>query len=183
MARVSTTIWTILGAVLLYGFILRWVWLTSRRLELMRAYEEKMAALEAEHEGDTPLPQNEALDLESIDTQTRRLVSTLLVWATIAGLWVSWVDILPALGFLESFVLWDTKSVTDGATITVPVTALDLSIALILALLSLAAARNLPGLLKLPCYDDCRSMQGRGTPSQQRFSTSSSAPVSSLFSI
>ena len=149
VARVSTTIWTILGAVLLYGFILRWVWLTSRRLELMRAYEEKMAALEAEHEGDTPLPQNEALDLESIDAQTRRLVSTLLVWATIAGLWVSWVDILPALGFLESFVLWDTNSVTDGATITVPVTALDLSIALILALLSLAAARNLPGLLEV----------------------------------
>ena len=147
--RVNATIWTILGAVLLYGFILRWVWLTSRRLELMRAYEQKIAALEAEDEGDTPLPQNEALDLESIDTQTRRLVSTLLVWATIAGLWVSWVDILPALGFLENFALWDTTTVSDGATLTVPVTALDLSIALILALLSLAAARNLPGLLEV----------------------------------
>ena len=68
----------------------------SRRLELVRAYEEKMAALEAEHEGDTPFQKRGVRP--RVDRCTNaRLVSTLLVWATIAGLWVSWVDILPAL--------------------------------------------------------------------------------------
>ena len=85
-----------------------------------------------------------------------------LVIASLAALWGVWVNVLPALKYLDNFEVGST-SVTTTETVTAldgtqeertvtrqePVTVADLLWALVIALLTITAARNLPGLLEV----------------------------------
>ncbi|NKC15925.1 MAG: mechanosensitive ion channel [Gammaproteobacteria bacterium] len=156
-AYINTTVWIVVGAVLLYGLILRWLWTTTRRLELEREYErriterEKTTHEQAEHEEDDPASADERpkLDLKSIDLQTRRLVSTLLSWSVVAGLWLVWADVLPALSGFDNIDLWQQAAVRDGQLTLIPVTFSDIALAMLAGIVAFAAARNLPGVLEL----------------------------------
>ncbi len=97
---------------------------------------------------------------------------------SLVGVWVIWVDVLPALRFLDRWPVWwatvevsetETASVTtpsptgvspvatDSAmTATdepreevIPVTIVHLTVAILIAILTIAAARNVPGLMEL----------------------------------
>ncbi len=147
-----------------YGLILRWLGLARRALAMDQA-RKRLAALKARTgEGEQPeaLQQEVEVDLAKVDVQTQRLVRSLLVLAFLVGVWVIWAETLPALNILNGIELpWKTtRSVehsvmVDGETVEqredveVPVTGVHVLAAVLIAVMTLAATRNLPGLLEI----------------------------------
>ena len=103
-----------------------------RRLALQAALERR-AARKAERENPTEQAASgtgepddiEAVDLASLDEQTRKLASALLFIGAAAVLWLIWSPVLPAFGVMDSINLWDYPGVVDGEERRIPVTVAD----------------------------------------------------------
>jgi potassium efflux system protein len=123
---------------------LRWL-LVSRRRYAMEQARQQREAREAAEAGATPQteedPADRAIRLATINEQTRQLVNVTSTLAVVAGLYVAWIDIFPALGILNTVVLW-----TKGQSV---VTLANLGSMLLLLAITFVAARNLPGLLEI----------------------------------
>ena len=65
------------------------------------------------------------------------------------GLWLTWVDVLPALNALNDIALWNTTQTRDGETLVLPVTLVDVLMGLLFATVAYISAKNLPGALEL----------------------------------
>lgn len=120
--------------------VLRALVLTRRRIAMAQAAERRKAAAAAKEAGDEPaaVPVEEQLiDVHSVAAQTRSLVRSLLSFAIAVGIWITWVDVLPALGIFKSVVLWEN------------ITLADTLLALIVFAVTFLAARNLPGVIQL----------------------------------
>jgi len=121
---------------------------------------------------------SEEMNTYTMNLQTRRLFSTLTLAALLLGLWFIWSDVLPALRALDRVVLWRTAvagapappSASGGpapgpvtakegeespplaassARKTMAITLADLLLAVLIAAVTIAATRNLPGLLEI----------------------------------
>jgi potassium-dependent mechanosensitive channel len=166
--RVQRTAWLIVAATYLHALFSRWLMLRHRRLRIEEARERLAAAQEtaaALPEGGAPLPDVDAgrADIDAINEQSQRLLTTILAVGCLVGLWWIWVDVLPAIRFLDRWPLWDTtvqtvKEETDDVTReTGPrlvyevhsVTIASLIQLLVVILLTTTAARNVPGLLEM----------------------------------
>jgi potassium efflux system protein len=149
------TIWLILGIVTVKMLVLRWLILTRRKLALQVAREKRAAireALEAAHteeEMGMVAVEKEALDLASIDVQTRKLLNVGAVLSAAVGAWLIWSEVLPALGILDQISVWQTTLSIDGVVKVMPITLADLGLAVVIAVLTAVAAKNLPGVLEL----------------------------------
>jgi potassium-dependent mechanosensitive channel len=89
------------------------------------------------------------LDLTTINLQTRRFVQTALIASVAAGLCLIWLDVLPALSFLN-VPLWQTAvEGADGAKHNEPIDVVRLLEAAIAVALTFVATRNIPGLLEI----------------------------------
>ena len=168
--------------VIVKALLLRALMLRRRSLSMeqakARAAEASAAEGDAAAEGAvagivTSAPQ---ADLTTHSKQTQRLVTTGLFAATAVGLWVIWVQVLPALGMLDRYPLWRNSAVsTADASSNVPVnhsgpapmvtepsaasandsaedsvtTLSDLGVAILVAFVTFVLARNGPGLLEI----------------------------------
>jgi potassium-dependent mechanosensitive channel len=176
--RLQGTLWLILGCILVRAFLLRWLRVARRRLALEQL---RRTADRNETTGTVPLvavthraATNRAatnrtdgagaLTLSAMDVQTRRLLTSFTVLALVVGAWWIWSDLLPALKFLDrwqlySYVVTTTETVSqeDGPPKVVDVrhlewiTVSDLAWASLFLLMTIIAARNLPGLLEISC--------------------------------
>jgi potassium-dependent mechanosensitive channel len=169
-ARMVVSVYMLLGLFLLGSFLLRWVQVNRRKLSMANA-RRRRAALQLQNNsgGDTASPTvatdsvKTEHDLAALNLQTRRLVEHSLALAGLFAIWFIWVDVLPALGFLNSVEVWKT---TVNVTETVPgadnsaaftrtvqkteaVTLAHLALAILVLSTTLIAARNIPGLLEM----------------------------------
>jgi potassium efflux system protein len=142
-------------------FFLRWSLVARRRVafERLRIAE----AARAGSAGDVaPADEGDPLDLGMADAQTTRLLKSAAFVSLLIGLWVIWVDLVPATGILRRVELWDTTrnvsvAVTNAAGETrfveqdriEPVTLANVLLAVLIAVLSLVTVRNLPGVLEI----------------------------------
>ena len=125
-------------------------------------------------------PEELRADVEASTEQSRRLLSIAVVTTSLVGIWLIWVDALPALRILDQWHLWATtvdvsaedaglaSSPMPGMTVGPPqaastmlpgeeeivtvvryVTPRDIGLALLLAILTFACARNIPGLMEM----------------------------------
>lgn len=138
------TLWLAVGVVLVHGLVSRAV-LVSRRMLLFRQRRERALADPAE-------PAEPAPDLAEIDAQTRHLIRTLVTAGSVAGVWLVWSDMVPALSVLDRVVLWPPGADPEAAE---AFTLEHLVLTVVLAGLTAATARNLPAsidllLLRLP---------------------------------
>ena len=156
--RVVTTMWLLLGLIVIHELALRWLLLARRKLRLKQALERRAAALaaqESEEQGegssdDIPLHIDEPeIDIGSLDAQTRKLVNAGLLVLGISGVWLIWSSVLPALGILDQITLWSQIETVNGEPTAVPVTLATLGKALLIAILTIVAAKNLPSLLEI----------------------------------
>ena len=143
----------------------RWSLLARRRLALKRARQAQQAreVQRAQEAGvDVAEPVESEIDLGTVSAQTGRLLKSATIFAMLIGLWIIWADLLPAVGILREVELWSTSAtvtveITDAAGERhlaqeegmVPVTLADLCLAILIAVMTLAVARNLPGLLEI----------------------------------
>jgi len=154
----------------------RWFLLANRRLALRR-WEAAVAELEAKRsaspDGSEPELEEPGVALATVDEQTRRILRNAAILTALVGVWMIWVDLLPAAGALRSVELWTTTVSTSVDTTNaageafstveeqvVPVTLADLLLALVIAAATLALARNLPGLMEVSMFRQLRTSAG-----------------------
>ena len=90
------------------------------------------------------------IDVSTIDVQIRSLLNTLMGFAIVVGLWIVWARVLPALAMLDNVRLWNTQAIGEGgAAVTKWITLGSLAVAAIALMLTIAAAKSLPGVLEL----------------------------------
>jgi potassium efflux system protein len=149
------TFWRVLGLVIIYLVILRWLALARRKLALQIALQEREArraekSSEQDPDADGPPAVAEVpLDLDEVDQQTRKLLrSIMIVLALVVG-WQIWADVLPAFSFLNDVALWTQTATVDGIDKVVPVTAADVLLALLVIVVTVIGSRNIPGLMHI----------------------------------
>ena len=160
--RLIETIWLLLAVLVANQVVLRWLALARRRLAFERAIEAR-AKREAEREkeqlGETDpaddeaelLPQVERtpVDLDQVDQQTRRLLSSGLFVVAVLGSLGIWSEMLPVFSLFNEVNLWNETITVDGIETQGPVTLTDLLLAIAAAIITWIASRNLPGLLEI----------------------------------
>jgi potassium efflux system protein len=142
----------IIVAIVVRSLAMRWLMLAESKLALKRARARREAASDAgAGEGDlTELSDDDVpIDIATINSQTRMMLSNLIGWSFAVGLYFIWQGALPALGILESIDLWEIEVLgSDGADFQSITLATVLLAAIIVAVTSIAA-KNLPGVLEI----------------------------------
>lgn len=158
--RLRRTVWLFFAMLVLRDLLLRWFYIAERRLRLadaLKRRDEVRAQREARQEIDgiteepsQPMIEEPVLDYSQLSEQSRRLVQVAFLFGGLFGTWSIWIDLLPSLGFLDQVTLpFIVSRVVDGIPKEVPVTLGDLTSALLLLLVTILAAKNLPGLLEI----------------------------------
>lgn len=159
--RLGVMAWLIVGLVILQAMLVRWQAVNQRRIRMEQARQRRQAMLQQEGDSETaPVPE-ERDELDTISSQTLRLINTGLLLVGLVATWLLWSGVLPAVSFLDEWTLWKTsrevsvERVVEGTAKFVtetriePITALSLLGALFLVIVTFTAARNLPGLLEI----------------------------------
>ena len=89
------------------------------------------------------------IDFAEINEQTRALLGTAIFILSLMGVITIWKEPARAFTVLQEFRLWTYTDMINGVATTVPITLADLLLALIFAVVTYMAARNLPGLLEI----------------------------------
>ncbi|MBX7245920.1 MAG: mechanosensitive ion channel [Candidatus Sumerlaeaceae bacterium] len=172
--RLAKSLWIIMAAVIGYSLGIRALRLAWRRLawRLSTAHFENLlgghlifghAAPTAKSgvEGAQP-PVEPEIDLQAIDRQSSLMLKIIAGAALAVALWWVWSDVLPALNVMNRVTLWShTMKVTETVTSAdgtetqrlvervTRVTLSSLLFALLIAGVTIAAARNLPAMLEV----------------------------------
>jgi len=153
--RLNQSVAIILSAVFVHAFLLRWLMISQRRLAMKVAMEKRAALIknresaEGEPAADDAVDVVEGIDVAEIKEQTQELLRFSIGFFLVVGLWLAWVSVLPALGVLDDVKLWYHTVVVDGQPERVWITLADLGVALLIVLITITAARNMPGLLEI----------------------------------
>ncbi len=136
--RLLWSLWLAVLLLVLYELMMRWLFVARRRLALERARKRREAqqAEEAEPEA-APPPEEPEVSLRDMGAQTRQLSLSLVLVALAAGLYLVWSGVLPALGVLDEVLIWGGVSLADVGR------------AVLIIVVTVVAARNIPGLLEI----------------------------------
>jgi len=158
LGKLVNTIWLMFGLVILRELIVRWLLVIKRRLLLRQALQRREAARAAKEADDNdttatdehnPIDEISAVDIASLDADTQKLVNVALLAAAILGIAGIWSSIVPALGIFEDITLWQYVGNVGGQEELRSVTLIDLSIAALVAVVTLVAAGNVPSLIEI----------------------------------
>ena len=152
----------VLVLVLVNNLALRGLVIAQRRMayeEEVRRRKEKLEAERAQA-GDAPSAggdeQIESIEMEEpevsqaqITEQSRALLQTFLLFSALVGLWIIWHDVLPAVNMLGDIHLWSYSVEVEGVTKLLPITLVSVLFAVLIAIITFVAARNLPGVLEI----------------------------------
>ncbi|GMU46752.1 MAG: hypothetical protein AMXMBFR26_15340 [Porticoccaceae bacterium] len=119
----------------------------ARRDAARRRDEEK--EIEAQGEATVEVAEAHEVDVGAVNVQVRVFLRVGLVLLLGSGLWWIWAELLPALAALREIVLWEYTSGSGDNQRLLAVTAAGLGLALLVAVITYLAARNLPGLLEV----------------------------------
>jgi potassium efflux system protein len=158
--RLMSMICLVGGLIVVQAFLSRWHTVHQRIRRAEHARTRQLAVLEGNID-EGAMAEEEERDLLAVERQTRRFINTALVLAGLVATWFIWSQVFHAVTFLNKWELWSTtrqklvEQVVDGKTklitetISEPVTLLSLVWAVFIALATITAARNLPGLLEV----------------------------------
>ena len=158
----NNTFFLVIALILGNSLVLRWLAVAQRRLAYEGAIQKRQERLEAARaqQSDPAASEGqqgmESFDIEEpeitraqINEQTRSLLQTILFFSAVLGLWAIWDDVLPALNVFENATLWRYSVEVDGVTRMMPITLVNVMMAIVAAAITFIAARNLPGVLEI----------------------------------
>ena len=144
-------IWILLEAVLVRGLAL-----AARRLAWQRAQDAKQNQPKDGVEGDVATD-DMLLDISQINEQSLRLARLMLLGVFFISLYWVWSDLLSLFTYLDNITLYEYVSSVGTA---VPISLRDVLDAGVIILITIALARNLPGLLEVLFLSRMRLAQG-----------------------
>lgn len=136
----------------------RWLGLIQRRLAWQAALEkraEEKAKREADSvsrpdfESETGEVEEPEIDYAGLSQESLYLLNIALALFGIFGLLGIWAEILPAFSLLNDITLWNHMGVISGEEQLVPVTLLDLALAIMIGFITIVATKYLPSLLEI----------------------------------
>ena len=153
MDRLLDTIVVIVVLMLVRAMFIRWLGIAQRRLALLERQKRQEAALEqALQDEKTPAAAKPAesgeakvkaeATISQISQQTRQLIDAVTAALLLLGVWYVWDNVLPALAMVGRHPLW---TLSDQEQITLEA----LVMALLVIILTVVVARNVPGLLEI----------------------------------
>ncbi|MNZ72864.1 Mechanosensitive channel MscK precursor [compost metagenome] len=120
----------------------------ARRLAYQRALSKRQTQPKEGPEGGETV-EEPTLGIEQINEQSMRLIRLgLLIGFVIALYWV-WADLISVVSYLDNVTLYQFTSGTGDAASSSPISLGDLLTAAVIAGVTVALARNLPGLLEV----------------------------------
>ena len=163
--RLERTAVLVMAVALVGSLALRWFLLSRRSLAIEQAREKRRraaSAVEPDAEARELEAEERAIDLATVDQQTRSLLRTGAALGLVLGIWAIWVDVLPALGLLREVPIW-SEMVQTTVTVTgadgierseLRIAENEITLAnLLLALVALGVtwvlARNVGGLIEM----------------------------------
>lgn len=154
----TAIIWA--SAMIIYLLLMRWLLLARRRIAIdqaMRKRAEAKAKAEAKaeaarvanrdsddgaHSDDAPVKaapiEEPMINIPTLSQQTRQLIGSLTIFTVVTLTFWVWVSELPALGILRNVEIGELD-----------ITAADIGLALIAAIVSTIAIRNIPAMLEI----------------------------------
>jgi potassium efflux system protein len=180
--RLYATVCFAASVVLIRAMLLRLILVRRRKLSIDLARERAMAAEQSSEQPTTISPagiitEQPHVDLSTHSVQTRRLLTAGTLATSLVGVWLIWVEVLPALSMLDQWPLWttttavqvvdaDTNSNSTSLTATetegsesnvttrteyhtTSITFSHVALAVLIAIITFVSARNVPGLLEM----------------------------------
>nr|VFJ45722.1 MAG: potassium efflux system protein [Candidatus Kentron sp. DK] len=156
------TVWFFIGLFLAKEFLLRYLYIAERRLryeEAVKKREELRAQRAREEEEPEGRDDSSALsslveipepDFEELGEQARRLIHGGFLFCAIIGTWFIWSDLVLSLGILNDPALsFHGAEAVNGIARDVPITLGGIIRALLLLVITVLAAKNIPGVLEI----------------------------------
>lgn len=181
--RMYTSFLFVVAVLLLRAFLQRLLLVRRRAISIEQARERLAAAMAESESDDGPAasrpeefvpPEEIEPDVNENTEQTRRLIRTTLIAIGLIGLWLIWVDVLPALRILDNWTVWTISVPAEAAAETsnaLPaagadagaangsiaksteeleaVTLADIGLAILIGVVTVICARNIPGLMEI----------------------------------
>ena len=147
-------IWQIIEATFVRGLAV-----AARRLAFQRAASKRQAQSKEGVEGEVTI-EEPTLDIEQINQQSLRLIRLALLGIFIAGLYWVWADLISVFAYLDNIALYQYSSGSGDSASLVPISLSDVLGALIIVGITVALARNLPGLLEVLVLSRLNLAQG-----------------------
>lgn len=150
-------------AAVAYGIMLRIFLVAFRRYivkkeRLDAAEAEALAAENRTLSGSSLDSQVNEDPLENIDEQeVMRQGRSIMLWITslffLAGLWLIWKTLLPALGIVDDIVLWQEIKLVDGVELASGVTLWDIILSAGFVIGGFVAAKNIRGVMEIGFFE------------------------------
>ncbi|SEI81609.1 potassium efflux system protein [Pseudomonas linyingensis] len=147
-------IWTVVQSTVLHGLDI-----AARRLALQRAQARQQTPTREGAEGGE-LIEEPNLALEQVNQQSLRLIRLGLLLAFGGIFYFVWADLLAVFTYLDSVTLYEYTSGSGDSAVSVPISLSDLLGALVILVITVALARNLPGLLEMLVLSRMQLAQG-----------------------
>jgi potassium-dependent mechanosensitive channel len=147
--RHHATLLVILCLGLAHGLVMKWI--SSARRRLVPPGGGTSAQQKEDQNGSQKAEISPADEkrIRELDQRSRTLVNIVTLVLGFFFLWAIWAPVLPALKLAGGTPLWTYMTEVNGVKQSVPITLAHLVTALVAIGLTVAAARNLPGVLEL----------------------------------
>ena len=153
--RLNQSVTLVLSAAGAYALLYRWLNISQRRLALKIAVEKRQALLRSREAGEENEAEgehsdfHEEIDVIEVKTQTVELLRMSMALLLILGLWFTWSGVMPAFRVLDRVQLWDHVIIVDGQETTSAITLSNLALSVVIVVVTVLAARNMPGFLEI----------------------------------
>ena len=185
--RTQYSVVAVAGIVIAQAAAFRWFMLARRAVAVAQA-KKKIAAM-VEQGGQAPVSDAAPeVDITNVKEQTNRLLHSATAIAMAFALWAVWIDVLPALSALDNVTLWELGDSSNAQSAPNPMSSIgvdldgdtadesepvpspvsgdnrvslaDLGLAILMVVLALLAAQNIPGLLEITILPRLNLRQG-----------------------
>ncbi len=147
-------IWIVVEAALIRGLTV-----AARRLAYKRALARRQAM--ADEQSDTIEAQGEpGLDIEQVNQQSLRLTRLTMFGVFLVALYWVWSDLISVVSYLDNITLYEYTTGSGETLTTAAISLNNLLGALLIIAITVALARNLPGLLEVMVLSKLRLAQG-----------------------
>ncbi len=169
LSRFFIAFCVLIAAYLIHGLLKRTLVIAQRRLALEQARVRRDHALKertdkaaAEERGEIAVPKvdTESIDLETINRQSKQLISIAVFVGAVGIIWALWSDIFPALSVFDDVTIKKYNKMTADGLVENSITLWNVMQALGIGLITWLAARNLPGFLEMFVLKRTKMIQG-----------------------